>query len=172
MDNDLLLGLGINLLFLLGLVSLKLYADRRVKRNMKAYLKYLKEKGNTMYEYKCTVDRVVDGDTIDVTLDLGFSVLHKTRVRLFGIDTPESRTRNKDEKARGKMSAAFLKMAVEGADTVVIRTKLRDSKGKFGRVLGTVVCDGEDVNEAMVDAHLAAKYFGQNKASNRSSTPS
>ena len=78
MDNDLLLGLGINLLFLLGLVSLKLYADRRVKRNMKAYLKYLKKKGNTMYEYKCTVDRVVDGDTIDVTLDLGFSVLHKT----------------------------------------------------------------------------------------------
>ena len=116
-----------------------------------------------MYEYKCTVDRVVDGDTIDVTLDLGFSVLHKTRVRLFGIDTPESRTRNKDEKARGKMSAAFLKMAVEGADTVVIRTKLRDSKGKFGRVLGTVVCDGEDINEAMIDAHLAAKYFGQNK---------
>ena len=66
--------------------------------------------------------------------------------------------------ARGKMSAAFLKMAVEGADTVVIRTKLRDSKGKFGRVLGTVVCDGEDINEAMIDAHLAAKYFGQNKA--------
>ena len=91
-----------------------------------------------MYEYKCTVDRVVDGDTIDVTLDLGFSVLYKTRVRLFGIDTPESRTRNKDEKARGKMSAAFLKMAVEGADTVVIRTKLRDSKGKFGRVLGEI----------------------------------
>ena len=62
------------------------------------------------------------------------------------------------------MSAAFLKMAVEDADTVVIRTKLRDSKGKFGRVLGTVVCDGEDINEAMIDAHLAAKYFGQNKA--------
>ena len=55
-----------------------------------------------MYEYKCTVDRVVDGDTIDVTLDLGFSVLHKTRVRLFGIDTTEYRTRDKDEKDRGK----------------------------------------------------------------------
>ena len=68
-----------------------------------------------MYEYKCTVDRVVDGDTIDVTLDLGFSVLYKTRVRLYGIDTPESRTRNKDEKARGKMSAMFLKMAIEDA---------------------------------------------------------
>ena len=103
-----------------------------------------------MYEYKCTVDRVVDGDTIDVTLDLGFSVLYKTRVRLFGIDTPESRTSNKDEKARGKMSAMFLKMAIEDADTVVIRTELRDSRGKFGRVLGTVVCDGENVNELMI----------------------
>ena len=116
-----------------------------------------------MYEYKCTVDRVVDGDTIDVTLDLGFSVLYKTRVRLFGIDTPESRTRDKDEKARGKMSAAFLKMAVEGADTVVIRTKLRDSKGKFGRVLGNVVVDGENINQSMIDANLAVAYYGQSK---------
>ncbi len=117
-----------------------------------------------MYEYKCTVDRVVDGDTIDVTLDLGFSVLHKTRVRLYGIDTPESRTRDKDEKARGKMSALFLKMAIDDATTLVIRTELRDSRGKFGRVLGTVVCDGENVNEAMIEGFLAAKYFGQNKA--------
>ena len=54
-----------------------------------------------MYEYGCTVERVVDGDTIDVTLDLGFSVSYSSRVRLYGIDTPESRTRNKDEKARG-----------------------------------------------------------------------
>ena len=54
-----------------------------------------------MYEYGCTVTRVVDGDTIDVILDLGFSIFHKCRVRLYGIDTPESRTRDKDEKARG-----------------------------------------------------------------------
>ncbi len=60
-----------------------------------------------MYEYGCTVTRVVDGDTIDVILDLGFSVLHKCRVRLYGIDTPESRTRNKDEKVRGKLAAKF-----------------------------------------------------------------
>ena len=57
-----------------------------------------------MYEYACTVDRVVDGDTCDVTLDLGFKIFHKCRVRLYGIDTPESRTRNKDEKARGLTS--------------------------------------------------------------------
>ena len=55
-----------------------------------------------MYEYSCTVDRVVDGDTIDVILDLGFDILYRSRVRLYGIDTPESRTRNKDEKVRGR----------------------------------------------------------------------
>ncbi len=116
-----------------------------------------------MYEYKCTIDRVVDGDTVDATLDLGFSVLYKSRVRLFGIDTPESRTRNKDEKARGKLAAKFLGDAIEKADTVVIRTELRDSRGKFGRVLGTIVCDGVDINNNMVENFMAAKYFGQNK---------
>ena len=63
-----------------------------------------------MYEYNCTVNRIVDGDTIDVTLDLGFSVLYKSRVRLYGIDTPESRTRDKDEKVRGLLSKEFLKL--------------------------------------------------------------
>ena len=116
-----------------------------------------------MYEYKCTIDRVVDGDTVDATLDLGFSVLYNSRVRLFGIDTPESRTRNKDEKSRGKLAAKFLSDAIEKADTVIIRTELRDSRGKFGRVLGTIVCDGVDINNAMVENYMAAKYFGQNK---------
>ena len=115
-----------------------------------------------MYEYNCTVDRVVDGDTIDVVLDLGFSVLYKSRVRLFGIDTPESRTRNKDEKARGKMASKYLEDAVNSGD-VVIRTELKDSRGKFGRVLGTVVVDGVDINQAMCKAHLAVPYFGQSK---------
>ncbi len=117
-----------------------------------------------MYEYACTVERVVDGDTIDVILDLGFSVSYKSRVRLYGIDTPESRTRNKDEKARGKLASAFLSKAIELADQVVIRTELKDSRGKFGRVLGTVVCDGEDVNQGMVDGGFAVKYYGQSKA--------
>jgi micrococcal nuclease len=116
-----------------------------------------------MYEYKCTIDRVVDGDTVDATLDLGFSVLYKSRVRLFGIDTPESRTRNKDEKSRGKLAAKFLSDAIDKADTVVIRTELRDSRGKFGRVLGTIVCDDIDINNSMIENFMAAKYFGQNK---------
>ena len=115
-----------------------------------------------MYEYNCQVKRVVDGDTIDVILDLGFSVLYKARVRLFGIDTPESRTRDKDEKVRGKMSSRFLKECVSSGD-VVIRTELKDSRGKFGRVLGTVMVDGVDINKAMCEAHLAVPYFGQSK---------
>ncbi len=116
-----------------------------------------------MYEYNCTVERVVDGDTIDVTLDLGFDILHKCRVRLYGIDTPESRTRNLDEKARGKMAGSFLEEAIEDGEKVVIQTKLKDSKGKYGRVLGDVVVDGININQLMVKCHLAVAYHGQSK---------
>tara|TARA_A100000172_G_scaffold23692_1_gene13840 strand:+ start:1190 stop:1612 length:423 start_codon:yes stop_codon:yes gene_type:complete len=116
-----------------------------------------------MYEYSCTVKRVVDGDTVDVILDLGFDIFHKCRVRLYGIDTPESRTRNLDEKARGKMASAFLKEAIENGTKVVIQTKLKDSKGKFGRVLGDVVVDGVNINQLMIDNFHAAAYFGQSK---------
>ena len=116
-----------------------------------------------MYEYSCTVDRVVDGDTIDVVLDLGFDIMFKSRVRLYGIDTPESRTRDKDEKVRGKMAAAFLKEAVDNGAKVVIETKLKDSRGKYGRVLGNVVVDGVNINEALIKNFLAVAYFGQSK---------
>ncbi len=116
-----------------------------------------------MYEYGCTVERVVDGDTIDVVLDLGFDIRFKSRVRLYGIDTPESRTRNKDEKVRGKMAGAFLKDAVDNGTKVVIETKLKDSRGKYGRVLGNVVVDGVNINEEMIKNFLAVAYFGQSK---------
>mgnify|MGYP003150179119 CR=1 FL=1 len=116
-----------------------------------------------MYEYKCEVTRIVDGDTIDVILDLGFSILHKARVRLYAIDTPESRTRNKDEKARGLMAKNFIVQNVNTAEKCVIQTHLKDSKGKFGRVLGTLVIDGLNINEALIDNHLAVPYYGQNK---------
>ena len=115
-----------------------------------------------MYEYNCQVTRVVDGDTIDVILDLGFKILHKSRVRLFGIDTPESRTRDKDEKVRGKMASKFLQDVINSGN-VVIRTELKDSRGKFGRVLGTVVVNGVDINQAMCDNYLAVPYYGQSK---------
>ena len=116
-----------------------------------------------MYEYSCTVERVVDGDTIDVVLDLGFDILYKSRVRLYGIDTPESRTRNLDEKARGKMAGAFLKNAIEEGTKVVIQTEVKDSRGKYGRVLGNVVVDGVNINKKMIESYLAVAYFGQSK---------
>ena len=116
-----------------------------------------------MYEYSCTVDRVVDGDTIDVILDLGFDIMFRSRVRLYGIDTPESRTRNKDEKVRGKMAGSFLKDAVDSGAQVVIQTKLKDSRGKYGRVLGNVIVDGININQQMIDNYLAVAYFGQSK---------
>tara|TARA_R100000353_G_scaffold24297_3_gene20944 strand:+ start:3020 stop:3442 length:423 start_codon:yes stop_codon:yes gene_type:complete len=116
-----------------------------------------------MYEYSCEVKRVVDGDTVDVILDLGFDVSYSCRIRLYGIDTPESRTRNKDEKARGKMAGAFLKEAIENGKKVVIQTKLKDSKGKYGRVLGEVVVDDININKLMIQCHLAVAYHGQSK---------
>ena len=116
-----------------------------------------------MYEYSCTVDRVVDGDTCDVILDLGFDILYRTRVRLYGIDTPESRTRDKDEKVRGKLAGAFLQEVIDNGSKVVIETKLKDSKGKFGRVLGNVIVDGKNINQAMIENYLAVAYFGQSK---------
>ena len=117
-----------------------------------------------MYEYKCEVTRVVDGDTVDCVLDLGFSILHKCRVRLYGIDTPESRTRDLDEKARGKLAAKFLQDSIDSGKDIVLRSELKDSKGKYGRVLGSIVVDDLDINKAMIANNLAVKYFGQSKS--------
>tara|TARA_R100001369_G_scaffold20786_1_gene38160 strand:+ start:64 stop:486 length:423 start_codon:yes stop_codon:yes gene_type:complete len=116
-----------------------------------------------MYEYGCKITRVVDGDTVDVILDLGFSILHKCRVRLYGIDTPESRTRDKDEKVRGKLASKFLQDAIDNGKKVVLRSKLKDSKGKYGRVLGEIVVDNININASMIENYLAVAYFGQSK---------
>ena len=116
-----------------------------------------------MYEYKCTIDRVVDGDTIDATIDLGFSVLYKSRVRLYGIDTPESRTRDKDEKARGLLAKKFLQEQIDSGDSICLQTKMKDSRGKFGRVLASVIVDDVNINELMVEKNHAVTYYGQSK---------
>jgi len=116
-----------------------------------------------MYEYNCTVTRVVDGDTIDVILDLGFSVLHKCRVRLYGIDTPESRTKDEDEKARGKLAAKYLEDSINNGTEIILRSKLKDSKGKYGRVLGEIIVDNININQSMIEKYLAVKYTGQSK---------
>ena len=118
-----------------------------------------------MNEYKAKVVKVVDGDTMDVDIDLGFSiVLAKQRIRLFGIDTPESRTRDKEEKFYGKLAAQFLKDRCKKGSYITLRTYL-DKKGKFGRILGEIVVDKINLNQQMVKEHLAVEYFGQSKES-------
>ena len=114
-----------------------------------------------MYEYGCTVNSVVYSYIIDVVLVLGFSILHQIRVRLEGIDTPESRTRDKDEKARGKLASKYLKDAIDNGKKVVLRSKLKDSKGKYGRVLGEVIVDDININVSMIENYLAVAYHGQ-----------
>ncbi len=116
-----------------------------------------------MYEYSCKVLRVVDGDTADVLISCGFDIYHKCRIRLYGVDTPECRTRDKDEKVRGKLAKSFVENTIETGDEIIIRTRLKDSKGKFGRVLGEILVDSININEELVRKNLAVRYFGQSK---------
>ena len=116
-----------------------------------------------MYEYRCKVSRVIDGDTVDVDIDLGFGVwLHKERVRVLGIDTPESRTRDKEEKKYGLAAKAFVKDFFRIGD-VVLTTKKYDAKGKFGRILGDIIVDDKSLSETMIQEHHAVAYHGQSK---------
>tara|TARA_Y100000766_G_scaffold224492_1_gene197115 strand:+ start:54 stop:455 length:402 start_codon:yes stop_codon:yes gene_type:complete len=116
-----------------------------------------------VYEYKCKVTRVVDGDTVDIDIDLGFGVwLHKERVRIYGIDTPESRTRDKVEKRFGLLAKEFVKGFVKGS-SVILRTQKYDAKGKFGRILGDIVVDDKSLSETMIQEHHAVAYHGQSK---------
>lgn len=109
------------------------------------------------------VTRVVDGDTLDVIFDLGFDVQLKQRIRMFGIDTPESRTRDKEEKVFGLASKKYLKDTVANATEVVCKTHVADARGKFGRVLGEVWCDGVNINAKMISEGYAVAYYGENK---------
>ncbi|MGY8866975.1 MAG: thermonuclease family protein [Methylophagaceae bacterium] len=117
-----------------------------------------------MYEYKCKVVRVVDGDTVDVDIDLGFGVwLRKERVRIMGIDTPESRTRDKVEKAFGLASKAKLKELLKNG--AILKTQVskkgEDMKGKFGRILGDFILeDDRKVTEVLIEEGHAVAYFG------------
>ena len=116
-----------------------------------------------MYEYKCKVTRVVDGDTVDIDIDLGFGVwLHKERVRIYGIDTPESRTRDKIEKRFGLLAKEFVKQFVKGS-SIILRTQKYDAKGKFGRILGDIIVDDKSLSETMIQEHHAVAYHGQSK---------
>ena len=109
------------------------------------------------------VTKIVDGDTIDVMLDLGFDIKYKSRVRLFGIDTPESRTRDKVEKKYGLLSKKFLQEQIKKSKKVTIKTYKGDETGKFGRILGDVFIDGKSVNTLMCQKGHAVEYYVQSK---------
>ena len=116
-----------------------------------------------MHEYKVKIRRIVDGDTVDVDIDLGFdTILSKQRIRLYGIDTPESRTRDKEEKFYGKLSAKFLKEQCKNSSEIFLKTYL-DKKGKFGRILGELIVDGVNINKMMIEKYMAVEYHGQSK---------
>ena len=118
---------------------------------------------NKMYEYKAKIRRIVDGDTVDVDIDLGFDmILSKQRIRLYGIDAPESRTRDKEEKFYGKLASQFLKDQCKKSSSITLRTYL-DKKGKYGRILGEIIVDGVNINELMIEEHMAVAYEGQSK---------
>jgi micrococcal nuclease len=119
-----------------------------------------------MFEYYVKkVSKVVDGDTIDVDIDLGFDISFSSRVRLAGIDTPESRTTDKIEKALGLESKEYLKKAIDASKTVVIKTEKMDSSEKYGRILGWVFLDGSEVsiNQKMINEGYAWGYMGDTK---------
>ncbi len=118
-----------------------------------------------MYEYNAELRRVVDGDTVDVTIDCGFNMHVKERVRLYGINTPESRTRDLEEKKRGLAAKDRLIEILESfGDKFVIKTSV-DKKGKFGRLLGELISkDGEqNANQMLLEKGHAVEYFGGKK---------
>jgi micrococcal nuclease len=119
-----------------------------------------------MYEYYVRkVENVVDGDTIDVLIDLGFDILFQSRVRLAGIDTPESRTKDLKEKALGLESKEYLKKHLKDAKSVIIKTEKMDSSEKYGRILGWVYVNGDTVslNDKMINDGYAWGYLGDTK---------
>jgi len=127
-----------------------------------------------MYEYKCKILRVIDGDTVDIDIDLGFGIwMHKERVRVMGIDTPESRTRDKVEKKFGLLSKAYVKDLMPVGSQQVLKTTIdksgEDKKGKFGRILGDFfIYDSKTdstvkLTEIMIRDGYAVEYDGKNK---------
>ena len=125
------------------------------------------------YNFRVTeINRVLDGDTIDVTIDLGFDLFKKERVRVAGVDTPEKRTRNLEEKALGIDATNWLKQKLEdtidGEYELTIRTELKGGVGKYGRLLGWLYVGDEEIslNEMMITEGYAWAYDGGTKQKN------
>jgi len=120
-----------------------------------------------MHEYRCKVVKIIDGDTVDVDIDLGFGVwMRKQRIRMYGIDTPESRTRDLEEKKYGLAAKEFLTGMLDDPKGIILKTH-KDGKGKFGRILGemwrTSDFADQSINDYMIDKHHAVAYHGQSK---------
>ena len=125
------------------------------------------------YNFRVTeINRVVDGDTIDVTIDLGFDLYKKERVRVAGVDTPEKRTRDLEEKALGLDATNWMKKnledTIDGDDELTIRTELKGGVGKYGRLLGWLYIGDDDIslNEMMITEGYAWAYDGGTKQKN------
>tara|TARA_Y100001938_G_scaffold149834_1_gene238202 strand:- start:2017 stop:2424 length:408 start_codon:yes stop_codon:yes gene_type:complete len=119
-----------------------------------------------MFEYRCKLIKVIDGDTIDIDIDLGFGVwLKNQRIRMYGIDTPESRTRDLEEKKYGLAAKHFLTEMLD--DSHLILKTHKDERGKFGRILGevwrTTNYADQSINDYMIEKHYAVAYHGQSK---------
>ena len=123
-----------------------------------------------MYQYKAKLIKIVDGDTVDALIDCGFSTFKKERIRLYGIDAPESRTRDKEEKKRGLAAKARLTELIEdGKDEFIVETSI-DKKGKYGRLLGTLyplshndMLMAESFNDILISEGHAVEYTGGKK---------
>ena len=115
------------------------------------------------YSYRVkSIKKIIDGDTFDCIMDLGFDVLLEARVRMMGIDTPESRTRDLEEKKFGLLAKEYLTEKLDTED-IIVTTEVDNEKGKFGRILGWVWCNGVNINNQMIDEHMAVAYHGQSK---------
>ena len=115
------------------------------------------------YSYRVkSIKKIIDGDTFDCIMDLGFDVLLEARVRMMGIDTPESRTRDLEEKKFGLLAKDYLTEKLNTED-IIVTTEVDNEKGKFGRILGWVWCNGVNINNQMIDEHMAVAYHGQSK---------
>jgi len=112
-----------------------------------------------VYTYKAKLDRIIDGDTVDAHIDLGFDITIHKRIRLAGIDTPESRTRDLEEKARGLASKDRLIELLDGGEFILESKEV----GKYGRVLGTLHVEDVNVNETLVQEGFAVEYWGGKK---------
>ena len=116
-----------------------------------------------MYEYKINeVVNIVDGDTVDIIIDLGFSLTKKERVRLAGIDTPECRTRDLEEKQMGLEAKAFITRRLADGEPSGLRVKT-EKDGKYGRMLGTLFVGSQNINQEMIERGYAWKYDGGKK---------